>query len=180
MFANIYFLNVGALIEKLQDGSFGEVDALKHLIIASIIAGIGLEMPVTVGFYGSEPNGTGGSLEISMYVSSSLVDILTFIVIGVIIYYGYWLLYQANSKGDGKNFFLRINALMLPVFIRIFIVAIIMGLLLALLTPYLSDSTPTIATAIYSIIYSVLDVAIVIAYFIIMRNYIREVASCKI
>lgn len=168
IFTDIYFINVTKLIERLKSGSFGEAETLKHLIVVGIIGGIGINIPISVSFTNTEPNGYATFMEIALFIIS-----------GVITYYGYWLVYQANSKGDGKDFFLRIAALSLPVIVRLLIYAIVFGLLLFILSSILANSLDNGGISIISIAFSIFGTVIVAAYFFMMRNYIAEISAYK-
>lgn len=65
--------------------------------------------------------------------------ILSFAIFGVISYYGILMCYQANSKGDGKYFFMRFSALGLPIMIRVSLFALVAVIPFTLLMIFASN-----------------------------------------
>jgi len=120
--ADIYFYNAIGLAMDLRNGSVSEVRALKHLIASIILGGVGFDVPISVEFRES----LTGIGQVSGFV-------LMFITTGIISYYGVWLAYQANAKGDGEDFFLRFAALTLPIGIQLAVLFLGIGIFLALL-----------------------------------------------
>ncbi len=150
----------------MKDGTFSETDALRHLIVVGILGGLGIDIPVTVTFTDTEPSGL-----------VSLFDFLFFVLAGFVTYYGYWAVYQSNSKGDGKDFFLRVAALTLPIMVRLLVYGIFLGLILAGVSILVSDNLSSVSVAVMSIILSVAGAAFVACYFLMMRNSISNVAA---
>jgi len=166
IFSNIYFLDIDSLVTRLKDGTFGETDALRHLIVVGILGGLGIEIPVTVTFTDTEPSGL-----------VSFVNLLFFVLSGYVTYYGYWVVYQSNSKGDGKDFFLRVTALTLPIMFRLLVYGVFLGLILAGTSIIISDSLSSVSVTVMSAIISVAGASFVACYFLMMRNSISNVAA---
>ncbi|HEB59912.1 MAG TPA: hypothetical protein ENJ01_11865 [Gammaproteobacteria bacterium] len=119
MISDIYFFNACGLANELRDGTVSEARAVKHLIAAIIIGGLTFGVPVTVECKGAETGfgETAGFL------------VLT-IITAFISYYGIWMTYQANRKGDGKDYFLRFSVLTLPVGLQLVVLFALVSLLL--------------------------------------------------
>ncbi len=150
MLKDIYFFNSQALVEELREGTFTEIRALKHLIVTAIIGRFAFEFPVEIGFSESE---------ISIW--QNVAGISLFIISGFITYYGLWLVYQANQKGDGKDFFLRLTSLILPIGFKLAVYFLIFGLALGFIAVALVSNLNTVG-AIVSI--SILFVAVTAFY----------------
>ena len=163
---DIYFYNARALATELRDGSISEHRAVKHMIAAIIIGGIGFEIPITVT---PEETNTG----IFQFISF----ILMFVITGVISYYGVWLTQQVNNKGDGKDYFLRFAVLTLPVGVQLLILFLWVGLAIAVLSFALLSTLGAAGVILTFLIFYLAAIVFVIMFFARMRNYIAIAAG---
>ena len=129
VFRDVYFFSADALASQIRSGEITEIVALKHLIVGSMMFGIGYEIPLSVGF--SEE-------ELPLY--DYALQVVLFLLSAVIIYYGTWLSYQTNMKGDGQDFFLRFIALSLPIGLQLAVVFCVVAIALTAVTQALSSS----------------------------------------
>lgn len=166
MLKDIYFLNSQALAEELKSGTFTEIRALKHLIATAIIGRFAFEFPVVIEFYESE-----------ISVWSNLAGILLFIIPGFITYYGLWLTYQANQKGDGKDFFLRLTSLILPIGFRLAIYFLTVGLALGFIAILLVGNSGTVGAIVSIAILALAVVAFYSLFYIQLRNHMAVVSG---
>ncbi|MEQ9343757.1 MAG: hypothetical protein RIN53_11895 [Gammaproteobacteria bacterium] len=125
--ADVYIVNAEALANELHAGTLSEFRAIKHFVVAAIVGGFVFYYPIGIEYAGSQIGIFGNLLE----------SLLFFMIFGVISYFGIWLCFQANSKGDGKDFFLRMSVLTLPVMIRVWIVAILAGVPVLIFSTYI-------------------------------------------
>ena len=163
---DIYFYNAMALASELKQGSLTQYRAVKHLVASLVLFGIGFEIPVSVEFSDS-----------SLDSAQILGQVILFIVAGVISYYGLWLVYQVNEKGDGKDFFMRFTVLSLPVGIQLIVIFLWVGMLFAIVATALTS-----AIGVYGAYISLVGVFIavpvfLILYFIRLRKYIGIAAG---
>lgn len=158
---DIYFYNAMGLANELRQGSVSEYRAVKHLAAAVILGGISFEIPITVGF---EKSNIG--------LFGLVVSILLYIVAGVISYYGVWLTYQVNNKGDGKDFFLRFSTLTLPVGIQLVVLFFWVGVILIFLAYALASALGSAGTIITAIAFFIAMLSFLLLFFIRMRNCI--------
>lgn len=161
--SDIYFLNAKALAIELRASELSEHRAVKHLVVATILAGIGFEMPILVGYSES-------SLEANQFPAHLFGAV---VITGIISYYGVWSTYHINAKGDGKDYFLRFSSLTLPVGIQLVVSFLIIGVILLLL----SFLFPLLLLGISSldsieIINSFLYILFTVLFFARMRQYI--------
>ncbi len=161
MLKDIYFYNALALANELKNGTFSEYRAIKHLIVSFIIGGIGFTIPISVEFQDENM----GFVETLTYLTS-------FIITGIISYYGVWLTYQVNSKGDSKDYFLRFVSLSLPVGIQLMVVFLGIALILMFLTMALVSSLGAGGAYIYFVLYMTLTIIFTSMFFARMRRYI--------
>ncbi len=166
MLKDIYFLNSQALAEELKSGTFTEIRALKHLIVTTIIGRFFFEFPVVIEFHESE---------ISTW--QNLEGILLFIVAGFITYYGLWLTYQANKKGDGKDFFLRLTSLILPIGFKLFIYFFVIGLTFGFAATLLVGSLSTVGAVASIAVSFLVMLAFYSLFYIQLRNHMAIVAG---
>lgn len=166
MLKDIYFLDVKKLTEELQKGSFSEVRTLKHLIVTAVLGGIAFEYPVYIDFSESE---------VSLW--QGVIGLLTFILSAVITYYGLWLTYQTNQKGDGKDFFLRLAALMLPIGLRLAIYFLVAGITLAILATGMVGALGAIGAVVSLILMLVAVCAFYGLFYVQLRNHIAIVSG---
>ncbi len=163
---DIYFYNAAGLAKELNQGTLSQRRAIKHLIASLVLFGIGFEVPVSVEF--SESN---------LNVAKIIGEIVLFIIAGVISYYGTWLIYQVNEKGDGQDFFMRFTALSLPVAIQLIVVFFWVGLIFAVVVKAL-----TLTIGIYGAYLSLVGAfaflpVFLILYFLRLRKYIAIAAG---
>lgn len=107
---DIYFYNAKALAVELRNGTVSEHKAVKHMIAAIILGGIGFEIPISIDPGESSPG-----------IFHAISFVMFFVISGVISFYGVWLTYQVNNKGDGDDYFLRFSALTLPFGIQLLV-----------------------------------------------------------
>lgn len=166
MLNDIYFLNSQKLVEELKAGTFTEVRALKHLIVTAILGRFAFEFPILIEFSESE---------ISLW--SNLIGMLLFVVAGVITYYGLWLTYQANTKGDGKDFFLRLTALILPIGFKLVLYFMLISLVVVSIIMLLVSNLNAVVAIISMVIFSVVMVAFFSAFYIQLRNHMATLSG---
>ena len=160
MLKDIYFYNALALANELKDDTFSEYRAIKHLIVSFIIGGIGFTIPISAEFQ----NDNVGLVE-------TLTHFALFIVTGIISYYGVWLTYQVNRKGDSKDYFLRFASLSLPIGIQLITICIGVALMLMVLTMVLVSSLGSVGVYIYFVLYAALVIIFTLMFFSRMRRY---------
>lgn len=166
MFKDIYFLNSKNLTEELKSGTFTEVRALKHLIITAIIGRFSFEFPVMIDFSESE---------VSLW--KNFAEIAFFIILGFITYYGLWLTYQANQKGDGKDFFLRLTSLILPIGLKLVIYFLMIGLILGFIATLLVSNLGMVGVVASVVSYFIAAMAFYLIFYIQLRNQIAIVSG---
>jgi len=157
---DIYFLNAKGLAEELRDETVSEARVVKHLIVTIILVGIGFQVPVSTEF------------QYHFGIVGTVVDVLYFIVAGIVSYYGVWLTYQANSKGDGVEYFLRFTALTLPVGIQVFLLFLGVALIMAVLAIPLSSAIGGKSVYVIEAMVFVVSIIYVATFFLRMRKYI--------
>ncbi len=165
LLSDIYFFNALGLANDLKNGLVDEVRALKHLIATIILGGVGFDVPVSVEFNVTD-RGT----------AHILINVFLFIITGVVSYYGTWLTYQANTKGDGKDYFLRFAALSLPIGIQLVLPFLVIGLVIALMAMSVTSSMGVIGIYLTEGAFYILGIAFLVTFFLRMRHYI-EIAS---
>jgi len=158
---DIYFYNAARLANDLKNGVISEYRAVKHLIATMVIGGIGFEIPISVA-----PSESYTSL------ARFAIYIVMFIITGIISYYGVWLTYQVNNKGDGKDFFLRFAALTLPIGIQLLVLFLWVGLALAVLGFSFGSLLGVAGWYVIFFITFLTAIAFTAMFFIRMRNYI--------
>lgn len=163
---DIYFYNAFKLASEIRSGTLTEYRAVKHLVASMIIGGIGFELPISVEFG-----------EFNMSYFENIGGFIMFIVVGVITYYGVWLNYQVNSKGDGKDFFLRFSALSLPVTIQLLVLFIGIGFLFFTISFFLAMQLGVMGAIITEITFYVLLIALYLMFFLRMRKYLALAAN---
>ena len=163
---DIYFYNAMGLATELNKGSFSQQRAIKHLIASLVLFGSGFEIPVSVEF--SETN---------INTAQVIVQIVLFIIAGVISYYGAWLVYQVNEKGDGKDFFMRFTVLSLPVGIQLIVVFLWVGIIFAVVATALISTIGAIGEYLTLAGVFIAIPAFLILYFLRLRKYIAIAAG---
>ncbi|UTW05166.1 hypothetical protein KDX31_09300 [Amphritea atlantica] len=166
MLKDIYFFNSRGLSEELKSGTFSEVRALKHLIVTAVIGRFSFEFPVEIAFSESE---------ISMW--KSLASLLILIVSGVITYYGLWLAYQANEKGDGKDFFLRLASLSLPIGLKLFMYFLVAGVALGFTSTLLISGLGSVGAVITVVAMFVATLVFYSLFYLQLRNHIAIISG---
>lgn len=161
MLKDIYFYNALALAKELKNDTFSEYRAIKHLIVSFIIGGIGFTIPISAAFQDDDNVG----------LVETLTHLTSFIITGIISYYGVWLTYQVNCKGDSKDYFLRFVSLSLPIGIQLITVFIAVALILIVLTTALVSSLGAGGAYIYFALYTALMIIFTLMFFSRMRRY---------
>jgi len=165
---DIYFINATALATDIRNGAVSENRAVKHLIASLVLGGTGFTIPISV---------EAVETTTSNYNVVSLV--LSFIIIGVITYYGVWLTQQVNSKGDGKDFFMRFAALSLPIGIQLSVLFLGVGICLLLVTGFLAGALGMTGFHIGQISFYVAGVIFAGLFFLRMRVYIALASGAE-
>ena len=163
---DVYFLNAHELAQKLRDGKVSEFQALKHLIIATILVGANFSLPVS---FDINPDPSEAYIMLEWW--------FFFVLAGVISYYGILLCYQANAKGDGNDFFVRYSALGLPVMIRLLFYSLVMALPFLFAAIFFATLLDEIGFEVFFGIEYVYYTVIAVVYFIMMRKYIAIAAG---
>jgi|AZIC01.1.fsa_nt_gi hypothetical protein len=163
---DIYFYNANALAIELKNGTLSEHRAVKHMIAAIILGGIGFEIPISVDPGESNPG-----------IFHVLSFIIFFIISGFISFYGVWLTHQVNSKGDGNDYFLRFTVLALPIGIQLLVLFLWIGLALIVLSFALLAALEGIGAILMVLIFYLVAIAFLAMFFIRMRNYIAIAAG---
>ena len=157
----IYFVNADALAREFRDGNVDEAIALKHLIVSLILSGIGYENPLSVDFNGADLPG---------FVT--FAGVAMFLLVSIIAYYGTWLTFQANRKGDGSDFFMRFAALSLPIGIQLMVLFLFVGAILAFIAYLLATQFGAIGGGLSVALFYVAAVIFQGAFFLRMRSCI--------
>jgi putative flippase GtrA len=113
-------------------------------------------------------------------VTDSSFHLVAFIVGGLFTYFGMLLTYQANSKGDGKDYFLRFAALSLPLGIQLFVMALVVVVLLVIASGLTFLLGPSLTTfVIYNLPIGILVAIWVcfVMFFLRMRKYLAIAAG---
>lgn len=166
--SDIYFYNALGLANDLKDRTVSETRALKHLIASLVVGGIGFDVPIEVNFQQSA-SGWGGFI----------AYIALFIISGVISYYGTWLTYQVNSKGDGEDFFLRFASLTLPIGIQLAVLFLGVGLLLSMLAMALTSALGEWGIYLTGAGFYLAAIVFIAMFFIRMRRYIGVASGAE-
>lgn len=159
--SDVYLLNAEALANELRSGAVSEGRAVKHVIVAIVLGGLGFDVPISVDWKGDVASGFRMGLALSTTLVGALVT-----------YYGMWLTYQVNQKGDGKDFFLRFAVLSLPVGIYLALVFLIVGALLVGGIMILSVDGGIIGYYLGLASFAVASLAFAAMFFLRMRAYI--------
>jgi len=166
---DIYFYNATGLANELKQDTFSQYRAIKHLIASLVLFGIGFEIPLSIDF--SESN---------ISAAQFIIKIVLFIIAGVISYYGAWLVYQVNEKGDGKDFFLRFTVLSLPVGIQLTVVFLWIGLIFVLVAKALTSTIGIYGMYITLVGVSIAVPAFMIMYFLRLRKYMAIASGAHV
>lgn len=160
MLKDIYFYNALALANELKNGTFTEYRAIKQMIASLVLGGIGFSVPISVEFQDDNL----GFVEMLTYI-------ISFIITGIISYYGVWLTYQVNNKGDSKDYFLRFVSLSLPIGIQLFIVFLGISIILMFLTMALVSSLGAGGAYMFYALFTILIIMFTSMFFARMRRY---------
>ncbi len=160
MLKDIYFYNALALANELKNGTFTEYRAIKQMIVSIIIGGVGFSVPITVEFQ-----------ESNIGLVKILSLIFSFIITGIISYYGVWLTYQVNNKGDSKDYFLRFVALSLPVGIQLLVVFLGIAVALVLLGMALITALGASGAYLMQAMFFIAIILFTVMFFTRMRRY---------
>ena len=161
MLKDIYFYNALALANELKNDTFSEYRAIKHMIVSIILGGIGFSVPISVEFQ-----------ESSIEFIETLSFILSYIITGIISYYGVWLTYQVNNKGDSKDYFLRFVSLSLPIGIQLMVIFTGITVILVFLSIALTTAIGSSGAYLSSILFFIVIILFTIMFFSRMRRYI--------
>jgi hypothetical protein len=162
---DIYFIRADQMAEDFREGRIDEAIALKNMIAGLILFGLGYQVPISIGFE-----------EIGNSNSKFLLDLLEYIFAAVIVYYGVWLAYQANGKGDGEGFFLRFTALSLPIGIQVTIVFFVLYMVFVSMTGLVQEPPGTLAKVVMLLGYYALGISFQCVFFLRMK-YCLSIAS---
>lgn len=169
MLNDIYFLNTSGLCGELKAGTFSEVRALKHLIVTAIIGKTTFSFPLQFDIEISEPA-----------TNLSLMYLLSFLLIGVIHYYGIWLIYQVNQKGDGENFFFRFVALTLPIGFQLFMTFLLASLLFGFFALQLVEKYQLSGFVFSTFVLLAGSVIFFILFYLRMKTCFYEISQDKV
>lgn len=161
----IYFVNANKLAEEFSKNAIPELLAFKHFLVGLILGGIGYEVPLSVEFT---------QAEVSWF--RPMDSILVFLVIAVITYYGTWLVYQVNQKGDGRDFFMRYAALSLPIGVQLLIIYSFVSLVMVFVANSLAIGFGGGGSLLAISLFSIVGITFVVLYFVRMRACM-EIAS---
>lgn len=165
LFREVYFFKADALASQIRIRAVTETIALKHLIVSSMLFGIGYEIPLSVGFSDSD---------LPLY--DYLAKIVLFVLSAAIAYYGIWLCYQTNTKGDGKDFFLRFVALSLPVGLQLAVLFLAVALLLTALSQSLATQLGVLGGLLSNVLWYLASLTFQILFFYRIK-YCMQVAA---
>ena len=166
MLNDIYFYNALALANELKNGTFTEYRAIKQMIASIILGGVGFSVPISVEF---QESGLG--------LAATLSFIFSFIITAIISYYGVWLTYQVNNKGDAKDYFLRFVSLSLPVGIQLVVIFLGVSVILMFLTMALVSATGAVGAYVYFVLFAMILILFTAMFFARMRRYIAVAAG---
>jgi len=169
---DIYFYNANELAIKLNNNEISEYTAIKHLIVSLILGGLTLKIPIVIPF------------EIVTTLSDKglygiIVQMVTFILIGVTTFFGVMISYQVNQKGDGKDYFLRFASLALPITIQLVVLFLIIGIILVIAVKMLLPISGELAMYIVGLVKLAAELAVVIMFYHRMRNYMRKSSGAE-
>lgn len=162
--SDIYFLDAKSLALELRNGTFSEHRAVKQAIVQAIVSGGASSGLLQVG----ASEGPAWSLGVLS------LKVLAFSVSGLIAYFGMWLTYQVNRKGDGKDYFLRFAALSLPISVKLIIQYIALCVLLFLASTLLATLSESLSFAVAYFPFAALLGFYVLAamFYLRMRTYL--------
>ena len=161
----MYFLDAKSLALELRHGTFSEYRAVKQAIAILIVSG-GASSGILQAGYSEAP---------ALGVGVLSLNVLAFIVSGLIAYFGMWLTYQVNRRGDGRDFFLRFAALSLPISVTLIIQYILLCVLLLLastLLAMLSKSTFGFTVVYFPFAALLGFYLLTVMFYLRMRNYL--------
>lgn len=110
-FVDIHFLGASSLAEKLHRNEVSEEVAFSQFLLGAMIFGANV--------------GVSPALLLDELSTPSKATI--FLIQLLLQYWGLTLLYRTNKQGDGKDFFLRLGALALPVAVQMLLVGAIVS-----------------------------------------------------
>lgn len=154
----IYFFKANALAREIRQGNISEVLALNHFIVGIILSGIGYEVPLSVDF---------GRADLPTFVP--FVEVIAFILVAIITYYGSWLAYQANRKGDGNDFFMRYAALSLPIGLQLVVAFFFVAITLVLVANIVSSTLGVVGGGLSLVLFYVMGLVFQCAFFLRLR-----------
>jgi hypothetical protein len=170
MLKDIYFFDSAKLAEMLGNGSVSDILALKHLIVVTIIFGTGYIIPVEMVIVGADYDYSGGLI----------YSVGDWVLNAIISYYGLWMIYQANAKGDNKDFFKRFTALSLPVTIRLIVIMLPALFFIMLLRIEISNIISA-ETEIFNEVFWIVVIQVFVIYFyVLMRNSMRIASGSNV
>ncbi len=158
----MYFYDARSLAKELRNGTFSEQRAVKQMIGSILLFGLIGGTPVSI-----EVSGSGPAMLAFAYTIVIAALVLAVIVRGV------WTTYRANAEGDGKDYFLRIAALALPVGVQMILIFVVVGLVMALLFVALVKGMTPIGRLVMVVSAAALLPAFVLAFLLRMRKYLR-------
>ncbi len=165
-FKDVYLINAKQASIALRDGSITEYQALKHLITTTVLVGANVSVPITF------------TMESEFSFSAFYVEnLMYFLILAAVSYYGLLMCYQANSKGDGREFFVRLVTLGLPVMIRVAVFSALVFILLTMLLSLLLGNLGGISMPTFNSYQFLFIVAVNMSYFITLRKYVANSAG---
>jgi hypothetical protein len=167
-FDDVYLVNAAKLSEELRNRNVSEYQALKHLIVTTVLVGVNVTVPVTLNW--------DAEFSFSAYIAEYVIY---FAILGFVSYYGLIMCFQTNSKGDGLDFFTRILALGLPVMVRMAIYSLIAFIPFTALTVLVLGAAGSSGMSAYINVQSIFYVAVNMCYFIMLRKYIAIAAGYR-
>ena len=160
MIKNIYFINAKKLAEELNKNNISDSVSLNHFAIFIAIFSFSYQIPIKFEFSDGTNNG------------SFFATIFVWLLSVIINYFGVWLVYQKNAKGDNKDFFKRFCSLSLPVSVRLGISFLVVGAVLALIFMGLSGSMGEYAITSFIYTYALIGIIYECVFYLTMRKYI--------
>jgi drug/metabolite transporter (DMT)-like permease len=158
--SDINFLDAKGLAEDFRNQSVSEARTLRHLIALTIL---GLASSFFLSQFETNTPSSKGFI---------VADFLLFAACAVVSYYGIWLTYQTNAKGDGEQYFPRFAALSLPVTVQVTLAFIILSTFLLLLVDPVINTFGISGAIVHLLLTYFLELAFVAFFYLRMRAFI--------
>ena len=167
MLSELYFLNSKELSKRLAEESISEKLIFLHFLPSAILSGAVVSLPIDMQWAGKEP-------------SSFFVQVLTFITMGIVQYWGFSRAYEINKQIDNKDFFLRYAALNLPISIQTiiysFFIVIVYG---AVIGAIAGSSNVAGGSIIWSCVGVALGASLAVLYFKLLFSAFNQIKAYK-